>query len=94
MLVENLGRSEPVPVFFQAHDSRGPDDRRVIVRTSPTGPFFMEQEHVIVSLPMRPKTASPAARKAAPAARSARKTASKTAAKKAAKAPRKTPRGR
>ena len=91
---ENLGRSEPLPVFFQAHDSRGPDGKRVIVRTSPTGPFFMEQDHVIVSLPMKPKTATPTAKQAAPAARSARKTASKTATKTATKTPRKTPRGR
>jgi hypothetical protein len=94
MLIENLGRSEPLPVFFQAHDSRGPDGKRVIVRTSPTGPFFMEQDHVIVSLPMKPKTATPTAKQAAPAARSARKTASKTASKTATKTPRKTPRGR
>jgi hypothetical protein len=90
MLIQNLASNTPRPVLFQAHDSRGPEGRKVIVRDSPTGLFFMEQPYIIVSLPMRPKTSSKAARTATSGAKSAKKSASKAAPKTA----KKTPRGR
>ncbi len=89
MLIENLGSRNPVPILFQAHDSRGEEGRRVIVRSSPTGLFFTEQEHIIVSLPMRPKPAPRAAKKATSATRSAR-----AGSKKAGKAASRKPSGR
>lgn len=92
VLIDNLQSRNPLPVLFQAHDSRGPDGRRVIVRNSPTGLFYVEQEHIIVSLPMRPKTAPRAAKKAAKA-QPAKKGATK-ASKKAGSRTTRKPTGR
>lgn len=88
MMVENLESRRTLPVLFQAHDSRGPEGRRVIVRSSETGRFYTEQPHYIVSIPMLPRTAP---RPRGQTSATARKTATKTA-KAAPKSPRKTPR--
>ncbi|MEE1611434.1 hypothetical protein [Microvirga sp. CF3016] len=85
MMVENLASRRPLPVLFQAHDSRSEDGRRVIVRDAPTGRFYIEQDHIIVSIPMLPKTAPRLARQTTTAAR---KSATKAAPKNARKTPR------
>lgn len=96
MMVENLESDRPLPVLFQAHDSRSEEGRRVVVRDSRTGFFYMEQPYIIVSLPMLPKTAPRMARQASKTARKAPAKSAKTAksAKAASKTARKTPRGR
>jgi hypothetical protein len=95
MMIENLASDRPLPVLFQAHDSRSEDGRRVVVRTAPTGLFYMTQNYIIVSIPMLPKTAP---RTAGRTSTTARKTPSKTAKsaspKSASKSARKTPRRR
>lgn len=88
MMVENLASRRPLPVLFQAHDSRSEDGRRVIVRDAPTGRFYIEQDHIIVSIPMLPKTAPRLARQTTAAARKAPAKASKAAPKNARKTPR------
>lgn len=85
MMVENLASRRPLPVLFQAHDSRSEDGRRVIVRTAPTGRFYIEQDHIIVSIPMLPKTAPRLARQTTTAARKTPAKASKAAPKNARK---------
>jgi hypothetical protein len=90
MMIENLASRYPLPVHFQAHDSRSEDGRRVIVRNAPTGLFYMTQDYIIVSIPMLPKTAARAARQTTIAAR---KAPTKTT-KPAPKSTRKTPRRR
>jgi hypothetical protein len=90
MMVENFESGRPLPVLFQAHDSRGEEGRRVVVRDSRTGFFYMEQPYIIVSLPMLPKTAPRMARQTS---KTARKAPAKTA-KAASKTAKKTPRRR
>ncbi|WP_442037445.1 hypothetical protein [Microvirga sp. 2MCAF35] len=90
MMVENLESDTPLPVLFQAHDSRSDEGPRVVVRDSKTGLFYMEQPYIIVSLPMLPKTAPRVARQTS---KTARKAPTKTA-KAAPKTARKTPRRR
>jgi hypothetical protein len=88
MMVENLASRRPLPVLFQAHDSRSEDGRRVIVRDAPTGRFYIEQDHIIVSIPMLPKTVPRLARQTTTAARKSATKASKAAPKNARKTPR------
>jgi hypothetical protein len=90
MMIENLASRYPLPVQFQAHDSRSEDGRRVIVRNAPTGLFYMTQDYIIVSIPMLPKTVARAARQTTSPARKAPAKTKKTA----PKSPRKTPRRR
>jgi hypothetical protein len=90
MMIDNLASRYPLPVLFQAHDSRSEDGRRVIVRNAPTGLFYMTQDYIIVSIPMLPKSVSRTARQPVKAAR---KTAAKTT-KAAPKSTKKTPRRR
>jgi hypothetical protein len=88
MMVENLASRRPLPVLFQAHDSRSEDGRRVIVKDAPTGRFYIEQDHIIVSIPMLPKTAPRLARQTTTAARKTAAKVSKAAPKNARKSPR------
>jgi hypothetical protein len=88
MMVENLASRDPLPVLFQAHHSYGEEGRKVIVRNAPTGRFYMEREHIIVSIPMLPRTAPRTARQPAKGARKAPAKASKAAPKSTRKAPR------
>jgi hypothetical protein len=90
MMVENLESRRPLPVLFQAHDSRSEDGRRVVVRNASTGLFYMEQPHIVVSIPMLPRTAP---RTAAQTSKTARKAPAKTA-KAAPKSAKKAPRRR
>jgi hypothetical protein len=90
MMIENLASRYPLPVQFQAHDSRSEDGRRVIVRNAPTGLFYMTQDYIIVSIPMLPRTVARAARQTTSPARKAPAKTKKTA----PKSPRKTPRRR
>ncbi|UVF21704.1 hypothetical protein HPT29_011535 [Microvirga terrae] len=92
MMVENLASRRPLPVLFQAHDSRSEDGRRVIVRNAPTGRFYIEQNYIIVSIPMLPKTAPRIARQSTAAARKVATKSSKASSKGAAKTSRTTPR--
>jgi len=95
MMIENLESRRPLPVLFQAHHSNSEEGRRVVVRNAPMGLFYMTQPHIIVSIPMLPRTESRATGRAATAARKApSKTAKSASTKSAAKSARKTPRRR
>jgi len=95
MMIENLESGRPLPVLFQAHHSESEEGRRVVVKTSPAGLFYMTQPYIIVSIPMLPRTAPRATGRAATAARKApTKTAKSASTKSASKSARKTPRRR
>ena len=79
-IVANLESRRPVPMFFKAHDSYGPEGRRVVVTRSPNAQFYVDKEHIVVSIPMRPREDESAA-KDPPARRSAAKAATKPARK-------------
>jgi hypothetical protein len=53
-IIENLAASSPLPVFFKAHDLRAEGRARVIVGEEPRPVFYLEQDYLTVSLPMRP----------------------------------------
>ncbi|MET0742927.1 MAG: hypothetical protein ABWY78_06110 [Microvirga sp.] len=91
VIVENLESRNPVPMYFKAHDSRGPEGRQVVVTQSSTAQFYVEQDHIVISIPMRPKPGQAAA-KAPPALRSGSKAATKTPRK--APGPARKPSGR
>ena len=57
-MIENLGMADPLPVHFKAHDSRAQGGRRVIVGEEPRPVFYLEQDYLTVSLPMRPRARS------------------------------------
>jgi hypothetical protein len=52
-LITNLGSPNPLPVYFTAHDSRLDD--RVVVRDRDRPLFYLEQDYLTISLPLRPR---------------------------------------
>jgi hypothetical protein len=53
-LAEHLASRDALPVYFTAHDSR--KDKRVIVKDGAKPIFYIEQEYMTISLPMRPRS--------------------------------------
>ena len=58
-LIAHLALAKPLPVHFTAHDSREPDARRVMVGHLPYPVFYMAQEYLTISLPMKPRVEQP-----------------------------------
>ena len=56
-LIENLASAKPLPVYFKAHDSRVEGQKRVLIEKGPVKGFFIEADYLIISLPMKPRTA-------------------------------------
>ena len=52
-LIKNFARKPPLPCFMKAHDSRGPDGLKVIVREDKPI-FYIERTYLAISLPMAP----------------------------------------
>jgi hypothetical protein len=53
-LITNLASANPLPVYFKAHDGRLDD--RVLVRDRDRPLFYLEQDYLTISLPLRPGT--------------------------------------
>lgn len=52
-MIKNFARKSPLPCFMKAHDSRGPDGLRVIVRED--NPIcYIDRTYLTISLPMAP----------------------------------------
>lgn len=59
-IMDNLAAVQPLPIHFTSHDMREPGKRRVIITPGAQPRFYLEQPHLIISLPMRPSSeASP-----------------------------------
>ena len=55
-LVSNLESAKPLPVHFKAHDSRTTATSRRVLIERPSRPiFYLEQDFLTVSLPMKPR---------------------------------------
>ncbi len=54
-LLENFAKPHPLPVFFKAHDSRVEGRRKVFVGDEPHPVFYMKQEYLTISIPMKPR---------------------------------------
>jgi hypothetical protein len=52
-LIKNFARKSPLPCFMKAHDSRGPDGLKVIVREDEPI-FYIKRTYLTISLPMAP----------------------------------------
>ena len=56
-LAKHLATQNPDPVYFKAHDSRTDGaDVRITPKDRPV--FYMEQDFLTISIPMKPKTAA------------------------------------
>jgi hypothetical protein len=53
-LITNLAGANPLPVYFKAHDGR--EDDRVLIRDRDRPVFYLEQDFLTISLPLRPRT--------------------------------------
>jgi hypothetical protein len=53
-LVTNLALANPLPVYFKAHDGR--EDDRVLVRDRDRPLFYLQQDYLTISIPLRPRT--------------------------------------
>jgi hypothetical protein len=62
-IIADLGSSDPKPVYFAAHDAR--QDPRVMITPVSEPIFYIRQEYLTISFPMRPRRAG--ARGRAPA---------------------------
>jgi hypothetical protein len=51
----NLASPSPRPVHFKAHDSRPEGQRRVIVDEEPRPLFYINEDFLTISIPMKPK---------------------------------------
>jgi hypothetical protein len=60
-LIANLAATNPLPVFFKAHDGR--DDDRVLLRDRDRPLFYLNEDYLTVSIPMRPRRTVRAARR-------------------------------
>jgi len=54
-LIANLTSAEPLPVHFTAHDARGPGAGRILVHHRAKPLFYLDQEYLVISLPMKPQ---------------------------------------
>jgi hypothetical protein len=52
-LIKNFASTSPLPCFMTAHDSRGPDGLRVIVRED-NPIFYIDRTYLTISLPLAP----------------------------------------
>ena len=55
-IVEDLQQDKPSPIFFRAHDSRAPEQDRVTIEMKARPLFYLEQDYITISIPMRPKS--------------------------------------
>lgn len=54
-IMANLAATPPLPMHFESHDARGKAGAKVIVAAQPHGRFYAEQDHIVVSIPMKPR---------------------------------------
>jgi hypothetical protein len=60
-LVKNLSAKKPLPVYFELHDLNAADsDNRVLITPSGRPLFYMDQDYMVVSLPLGATGAKPA----------------------------------
>jgi hypothetical protein len=60
-LVKNLGAKKPLPVYFDLHDMNAADgDNRVLVTAKGRPLFYMNQDYMVVSLPLGTDAGTPA----------------------------------
>ncbi len=55
-MLQNFALAAPLPVYFMAHDSRPDGARQVIIEDAARPLFYIEQDYVTVSIPMKPRT--------------------------------------
>ena len=55
-MLQNLSLPTPLPVYFMAHDSRPDGARQVIIEDNARPLFYIEQDYLTVSIPMKPRT--------------------------------------
>ena len=55
-MLQNLASPTPLPVYFMAHDSRPEGARQVIIEDKARPLFYIEQDYLTVSIPMKPRT--------------------------------------
>ena len=55
-MLQNLALPTPLPVYFMAHDSRPEGARQVIIEDKARPLFYIEQDYLTVSIPMKPRT--------------------------------------
>ena len=61
-LIKNLGAKSPLPVYFTSHDMRGADENKQVRITPKDRPVhYLEQDYLVVSLPMQSVQAAQAA---------------------------------
>lgn len=53
VLIANLGSRAPKPVYFMAHPEK--DDKRVLITSSSQPIFYITDDYITISFPMRPK---------------------------------------
>jgi hypothetical protein len=57
-IIDNLAAPKPLPIYFKAHDSRASADAKRVIAGEETRPlFYLEQDYLTISLPMKPRTA-------------------------------------
>jgi hypothetical protein len=54
-LVANFKKKQPLPCYMQAHDSRAKGENRVIIVEGDAALFYLDQEYLMISLPMAPR---------------------------------------
>jgi hypothetical protein len=59
VIIANLAATPPLPMHFGPHDARGKGGAKVTIETKPHGPFYTEQDHIVVSVPMKPRAKPP-----------------------------------
>jgi hypothetical protein len=67
-LITNLAAANPLPVYFKAHDGR--EDERVLIRDRDRPLFYLQQDYLTVSIPLRPRATGGARRRQRVATRS------------------------
>jgi hypothetical protein len=64
-LVRNLSAKKPLPVYFELHDMNAArDSKRVIITDRARPLFYMEQDYLVISLPLALAAKAPKAPKA------------------------------
>ncbi|HXX82920.1 MAG TPA: hypothetical protein VEN29_02950 [Casimicrobiaceae bacterium] len=62
-LMANLSGKEPLPVHFTSHDLRAKGDNQVIIKEAQRSVFYIEQQYLTISIPMKPRPATKSPRK-------------------------------
>jgi len=67
-IIENLASADPLPIYFKAHDSRASEAAKRVIAGEEARPlFYLEQNYLTISLPMKPRSSR--SRNAGPRAR-------------------------